>query len=576
MTDSVISRRLERERTARHESERLLEIKSRDLYQTNQELQNLTDSLEAQVKSRTLELAQARDEAIADSEAKSRFVAIISHEVRSPLNGIIGALSLLNETALLPDQRNYISVAQSSARSMLAIVNNILDYTKIDVGKMKLDMIEYDLYDLIYNVIRIFRFSIKASKKQILLEIEIDSELPKWVIGDETRMRQVIVNIIDNAIKFTNEGKITATLELEKTPNGNSWILFSVRDTGTGISEENQSRLLHEYWSNSQQMSGNVTSTGLGLAISSRLVQLMEGKLGFESTFGSGSFFWFRVPLTPATKSILKPPENKILNALDHQNNISGRVLLAEDNNANQFIVSRILENLGVSVDIASNGFEALDLITNQHYDAVLMDIDMPEMDGISATKLIRELPNQIRASVPIIAVTAHAMLGDKEKFLSNGMDDYLEKPINSSILFECLSKWMPIDPNEKGTANDSSVSENSEIDISILNRLIGEIGAENISSLINMFIDEIESHIDEIELALKTSDYFTIATKGHSLKGSSVSFGAYGLSRIAGEIEENAIIKNADGVLKSTHDLINIRKKIQENLLLALEKLSL
>ena len=579
MNEDIAARRLEREKSARLEAERLLEIKSLDLYLSNQSLKDLANNLESQVKERTKELALARDEALADSESKSRFMAIISHEVRSPLNGIIGALSLLNDTQLSPEQRKFTSAARSSSTSILSIVNNILDYTKIKLGEMKIDHVEFDLYQLLDSVSRISQVSIKASKKSLLLETKISSKIPRFILGDEERMRQIIVNIVDNALKFTYEGKITITMDIDNTPDGNSWLLFGVQDTGVGISEESQTKLLEEYWSDSGEMSGNVMSTGLGLAISNRLVQLMNGELGYESILGSGSFFWFKIPLNPARTNIVTQIDNESVIPANTQNILEGHILLAEDNSVNQFIVSTILRKMGLSVETASNGKEALEFVVNRHFDAILMDIDMPEMDGVSATKHIRALPDQNRARIPIIAVTAHAMPGDQENLLSAGLDSYLVKPVTKESLFTCLSKWISIKPSAQQPGLHTpkgEIGEIAQIDHAVFKRLISEIGAENMSGLAEMFISELGLIVDEIEAAIETDNYRIIANKGHALKGSSVSFGAYGLSRIAGEIEEHAMHKDMENVDISTQKLLQVRKKVEANLLSALETLNL
>lgn len=442
MNAEMHARRFERERRARKEAERLLESKSRDLYLANQELKSLTDSLERQVAERTEDLARARDEALAASNAKSRFLAIMSHEIRSPLNAVIGALGLLRETRLDDDQRRFVDISRGCAESLLAQANDILDYSKIEANKLGIEPAPFDIRRLIADVAD--SFEARCREKSIALAVEIDERMPRSLVGDGARVRQVVVNLVDNSLKFTETGEIRIAVEVTSTSDKGVQLKFVVRDTGLGISEQNQARLFEEFWSWAPEAPDRIMGTGLGLAISSRLVALMGGEIGVDSELGVGSTFWFRLPFKEAGYSAVTTAGRPRSDA-DTGRRLSGRVLMAEDDMANQMIGRAMLTRSGLSVDVVGNGREALEAVRSQAYDAVLMDIDMPEMNGLEATRRIRALSGE-GARTPVIAMTAHAMRGDREKFLAEGLDDYIVKPINRERLIQCLEQWLGVD----------------------------------------------------------------------------------------------------------------------------------
>ena len=576
MTDFVPEKRLERERRARQEAEQLLEEKSRALYLKNEELKTLAESLEAQVVKRTQELKEARDEALEVSIAKSRFIAVMSHEVRSPLNGVIGAFGLLKDTSLTAEQLEFVEAARTSASALLVIINDILDYSKIDVEKLQLEPVVFDLYELITGIIDSFGLSSHSFRDSIRIRSLIDTDAPRILIGDSARLRQVLINLISNAVKFTEKGEIQVTVTMDEILNDKVSITFGVRDTGVGISAENRTHLFEEFWSRSAKQEGGVVGTGLGLSISYRLVKLMGGEIRLKSVEGEGSFFWFTLPLQIANESAL--PQIDTLNSLEKETDIilSGRVLLAEDNSVNQLIISAILTKFGLTVDVVGNGIEAVESVINRSYDVILMDIDMPEMNGIEATRAINEFLGSKQNKIPIIAITAHALQGDREKFLSYGFDDYIVKPISRLDLSLTLEKLLEKDDvlASNGITHKGSVQsapETSGIDQQTLENLMREVGGENMTMLVQVFLDELDMHTEKFKLAASLKDLEQLGMSAHSLKSSAASFGAIGLSNLARRIEEKVDQSDVVSAVRDSEKLVEsakvVRRQLQETI---------
>jgi TMAO reductase system sensor TorS len=413
----------------------------KNLTNTRNELEHLNTDLKEEIdyaKRIEGELKQARDKAEEMSQAKGEFLANMSHEIRTPMNGVIGTLQLLEGTTLDSSQREYVHIAHKSADALLAILNDILDLSKIEAGKLSLESIPFDMRELVRDLVVLH--SLKAEQKGIELNSDISDVMPDVVTGDPTRIRQILVNLITNALKFTSEGEVSIRISVPERTEEKVSLRIEVNDTGIGIPLDKQQQLFSAFTQADGSTTRKYGGTGLGLAIVRQLVEMMHGELGIESNVGEGSRFWFVVPLGVSQESLQtlssKPQVEK--------QKLTGRVLLVEDNPVNQMVARKMLEKLGLDSILAANGQQALDVLEKEMVDAVLMDCQMPEMDGFEATRQFRQREQASGANtLPVIAMTANVMEGDRERCLQAGMDDYLGKPVRMDELESTLRRWL-------------------------------------------------------------------------------------------------------------------------------------
>ncbi len=390
-------------------------------------------------------LREAKIAAEQAMHVRSQFLANMSHEIRTPMNGVLGMADVLAGTPLSADQREYLDTIRNSGQSLLKIVNDILDFSKIEAGKVDLEQIDFDLRSRIDSVMQLFAAS--AREKRLEMESAYADDVPLRVIGDPVRISQILSNLVANAIKFTEAGRVSLYVSVHARAGDDLMLRFDVRDTGIGISADAVERIFDPFSQEDASTTRRFGGTGLGLTISRQLAGLMGGELSVASTQGSGSVFSFTAKLKAGGETTDREPADSPdaqIASARHAGPATLQVLLAEDNTINQIVASAILKKLACSVTLAKNGQEAVDATRTGHFDLILMDCHMPVMDGFAATAAIRELENQGQPRHVIVAQTANAMEGDRETCLAAGMDDYLSKPVSSEAIAGVLKRWVP------------------------------------------------------------------------------------------------------------------------------------
>ncbi|MFW5443831.1 MAG: ABC transporter substrate-binding protein, partial [Methylococcaceae bacterium] len=528
-----------------------------DIVTINRNLEGKPDSLrgilididERKKAEKILEIAKL--EAEQANKIKSEFIATMSHELRTPMNGVLGMAQLLEDSELTKEQREHIEIILRSGNALLAIINDVLDLSKMEADELKLDSHAFELEQLIDDILRMS--TAEAKRKNLNLSLDYVKDAPRLFMGDALRLQQIIINLVGNAVKFTAEGSITVSVKTEPLANNTVKLILSVIDTGIGIAAENIEYLFSPFIQADQSTTRLFGGTGLGLAVSKKLIGLMNGEIGVDSVLGEGARFWVSLSLPVANEDDMLDQLTPVKHSDDK---INGKILLVEDDKTNQLVAVSLLTKIGVEVDVAENGLQAVKLWKNENYDLIFMDCRMPEMDGYQATRVIRE--QEIETSIPIVALTANSSVEDKQRCVDSGMNDVITKPFKKEQLFKSLQKWLNVNAKTKDQeclfASDinrianQTLKQESIIDETQLKRFQVEMG-EDFSIIFNTILHGFDDFFNNFDTDLLEESLKDLATAAHNLKSRAAHLGAKKLSKIASEIEilaDNKELKQA------------------------------
>jgi signal transduction histidine kinase/DNA-binding response OmpR family regulator len=517
---------------------------------SQEEIRQYQELLEERIRQRTQELEKAMHGALAASQAKSEFLANISHELRTPMNGLLGMLDLVLDSHVAGEQREQVEIAQRCAYSLLDLLNDILDLSKIEAGRMILEKVPFDLRSVAEDCVR--AQSAKAQQKGVDIRFEFAGEVTS-VAGDPLRLRQIVANLLSNAIKFTEKGWVSVRQAVSASPDGTLNMVLDVIDTGAGIPAEKVPLIFEKFTQADSSISRKYGGTGLGLAITKRLVELQGGQIRVESRVGRGSTFTVEIPFetAPAVDTPAEPlPEQRIAAPTAKQ----ARLLLVEDNAVNQRVVLAMLRKKNYAIDVANNGQEALDKLerASEPYNVILMDVQMPILDGLETTKAIRR--NHNWDYLPIIAMTAHAMIGDRERCLQAGMNAYISKPVQQAGLIAVIEQYLASGTGQFAVPKTSGVER-------ILTEKMMQQDKALVSEMLRLFMEVAPERLEKLETAAARGDAQTLSDEAKRIGAAAEHIASTSLGQLAKSIGD-AAAQGDFGAVKA--DVEALRREIQ------------